>query len=78
MKDLPREWNQLEQVEYLDDQLKIENRYVKYIGDRDSTSYDAIAAEKPYGEDHEIKKFECVGHVQKRVGTHLHELRKIT
>ena len=53
-------------------------RYIKYIGDGDSKSYDAIAAEKPYGEDHKIKKFECVGHVQKRVGTHLRDLRKIT
>ena len=32
-------------------------RYIKYIGDGDSKSYDSIAAEKPYGEDYKIRNW---------------------
>ena len=53
-------------------------RYTKYIGDGDSKSYDSIAAEKPYGENCIINKLECVGHVQKRVGTQLRNLKKMS
>jgi len=50
-------------------------RYTTFIGDGDSSSYTTIAEEKPYGPDVLIEKKECVGHVQKRLGTRLHKLK---
>ena len=51
-------------------------RYTTYLGDGDSSSYNTVVAAKPYGEDTEIKKGECIGHVQKRVGSRLRRLKK--
>ena len=50
-------------------------RYTTFIGDGDSSSYPTISEEKPYGPDVLIEKKECVGHVQKRLGTRLHKLK---
>ncbi|XP_064598238.1 uncharacterized protein LOC135464678 [Liolophura sinensis] len=51
-------------------------RYTQYIGDGDSKSFSNISEkEKPYG-NVEIVKLECVGHVQKRMGTGLRNLKK--
>ena len=52
-------------------------RYVRYIGDGDSSSYPAILAANPYP-GQTVKKGECVGHVQKRMGTRLRNLKKCT
>ena len=52
-------------------------RYTKYIGDGDSKTYETIKNEKPYGDDTIIEKIECVGHVQKRLGTALRKLKTI-
>ena len=49
-------------------------RYVSYIGDGDTSSYNEVNNSKPYG-DFEIIKKECVGHVQKRSRTRLRTLR---
>lgn len=49
-------------------------RYVKYLGDWDSNAFQAVAHPKPY-EDVEISKLECVGHVQKRMGSRLRRLK---
>ena len=49
-------------------------RYVSYIGDGDTLSYNEVSNSKPYG-DFEIIKKECVGHVQKHLGTRLRTLR---
>ena len=49
-------------------------KYRNYIGDGDSKTYSAVVASKPYGENFIINKKECVGHVQKRMGTRLREL----
>ena len=51
-------------------------RYVNYIGDGDTKSFKAVSASKPYGPDIIIRKIECVGHVQKRMGTQLRKLKK--
>lgn len=51
-------------------------RYVKYLGDGDSKAFLAVKAQKPYGDDVEILKLECIGHVQKRMGTRLRKLKK--
>ena len=48
-------------------------RYVKYLGDGDSKSFPAI--QNTY-DDIEVEKLECVGHVQKRVGSRLRNLKK--
>lgn len=50
-------------------------RYKFYLGDGDSKAYDAVVKDKPYGEDFTIVKRECVGHVQKRMGTRLRTLK---
>lgn len=51
-------------------------RYTSYIGDGDSKTFTKIVNAKPYGENVVIIKKECVGHVQKRMGTRLRELVK--
>lgn len=51
-------------------------RYVDYIGDGDSKTYKSILTLNPYGEDCPVKKSECVGHVQKRMGTRLRNIKK--
>ena len=51
-------------------------RYTTYLGDGDSSSYASVVAAKPYGHNVEIKKAECIGHIQKRVGTRLRNLKK--
>ena len=48
-------------------------RYTEYYGDGDSKSYVNV---KDTYERLRIKKLECVGHVQKRVGTRLLSLKK--
>ena len=50
-------------------------RYTNYLGDGDSASYLKVEKTKPYGEDFKISKLECVGHVQKHLGTRLRKLR---
>lgn len=50
-------------------------RYVRYLGDGDSKAFKAIEERKPYGECVQITKLECVGHVQKRMGSRLRRLK---
>lgn len=49
-------------------------RYIKYLGDGDSNAFSAVVQSKPYG-DLVISKLECVGHVQKRMGSRLRRLK---
>lgn len=51
-------------------------RYVSYIGDGDSSTFKSISENQPYGPDVPIEKIECVGHIQKRMGTRLRKLKK--
>ena len=51
-------------------------RYVTFIGDRDSKSYHNVCQEKPYGSEYPMEKRDCIGHVQKRMGTALRKLKK--
>lgn len=53
-------------------------KYNNYIGDGDSKVYKKVLEAKPYGQDYQINKKECIGHVQKRMGTRLRELVKNT
>ena len=50
-------------------------RYVNYLGDGDSKAFMRVVQNKPYGDNIEIKKLECVGHIQKRMGTRLRNLK---
>lgn len=49
-------------------------RYSRFIGDGDTNSYRNVSKSKPYG-DKPVIKIECVGHVQKRMGTRLRKLK---
>lgn len=46
-------------------------RYNPFVGDGDSKAFRRITSEKPYGEAFEHDKEECIGHIQKRMGTRL-------
>ncbi|GFV04379.1 uncharacterized protein TNCV_920001 [Trichonephila clavipes] len=69
----------------VDGMLRIFNRseklhnlkYSNYIGDGDTKTFNALSENKPYGNDHLIQKIECVGHVQKRMGTRLRKLKLV-
>lgn len=51
-------------------------RYAYYLGDGDSKAFKNVEDAKIYGQDFEIKKLECIGHVQKRMGTRLKTLKQ--
>lgn len=50
-------------------------RYVEFLGDGDSKAHNLLVQENVYG-DIEVAKLECVGHVQKRLGSRLRSLKK--
>lgn len=49
-------------------------RYKNFLGDGDSSAYPTIVQTQPYGPDFSIEKLECVGRIQKRMGSRLQEL----
>ena len=51
-------------------------RYLTFIGDGDCKAHKAVMESQPYGPAVHVQKEECVGHVQKRVGTRLRDLKK--
>jgi hypothetical protein len=53
---------------------KYDIRYVKYLGDGDSNSFDSIVANSPYGNT-KIEKLEYVNQVMKRMGGRLRNLK---
>lgn len=50
-------------------------QYVTYVGDGDAKTYQSIAKIQPYGPDVKVSKIECVGHIQKRMGTKLRKIK---
>ena len=50
-------------------------QYTDMLGDGDSSTYNSVVESKPYGEDCIPKKLECIGHIQKRVGSRLRKLK---
>ncbi|XP_071653066.1 uncharacterized protein [Temnothorax longispinosus] len=52
-------------------------KYTNYVGDGDSKTFKALLDLQPYGEDVILKKSECVGHVEKRMGTRLRNIKKV-
>lgn len=51
-------------------------KYDNYIGDGDSKTYKALIDLNPYGDDCLVIKSECVGHVEKRMGSRLRNVKK--
>ena len=51
-------------------------KYKYYVGDGDSKTFKSILDKHPYGEEFQVLKKECVGHVQKRMGTRLRNTKK--
>lgn len=51
-------------------------RYRWMISDGDSKAYTRVVEKDVYGEDCKVEKVDCVGHVQKRMGKHLRNLRQ--
>lgn len=49
--------------------------YTKFLGDGDSKAYKSVTESMPYV-NKTITKLECVGHVQKRMGTRLRKLKQ--
>ena len=54
---------------------KNDMRYTNFLGDSDSKAFKQLQEDKVYGEK-TIKKLECVGHIQKRMGSRLRSLKK--
>lgn len=50
-------------------------RYKYYLGDGDSAAYPAVVKDNPYGLNCPVEKLECLGHVRKRMGTRLRQLK---
>ncbi|XP_074111956.1 uncharacterized protein LOC141535751 [Cotesia typhae] len=50
-------------------------KYGNYIGDGDSKTFKGILDLNPYGDEFQVVKSECIGHVQKRMGTRLRKTR---
>ena len=51
-------------------------RYLTFIGDGDSKSFSSISEAEPYGPEYKVEKSDCVGHVQKCMGTALRKIKK--
>ncbi|GFS72217.1 uncharacterized protein TNCV_2442561 [Trichonephila clavipes] len=51
--------------------------YTQYLGDGDSKGFLTMKEAKVYG-DTEVEQLECVGHVQKRMGTRLRNILKMS
>ena len=51
-------------------------QYLNYIGDGDSKPFANIVKANPYGDENPVVKSECVGHVQKRMGMRLRNVKK--
>ena len=51
-------------------------RYTTFVGDGDSKAFKTVCDLQPYGEEIEIIKADCIGHVQKRMGNRLREWKR--
>ena len=51
-------------------------RYLTFIGDGDSKAFENVTEAKPYGAEYTIQKSDCIGHIQKRMGTNLRNKKK--
>ena len=51
-------------------------RFINFIGDGDSKAYYVVVKANPYGDRYPVNKGECLGHIQKCVGSRLRKLKK--
>ena len=53
-------------------------KYTQFVGDGDSSCFGRVAEmlKKDYGDNYQVVKEECVGHVQKRIGSALEAYKK--
>ena len=51
-------------------------RFINFIGDGDPKAYYEVEKTNPYGDRYPVNKGECLGHIQKRVGSRLRKLEK--
>lgn len=51
-------------------------RYVDFVGDGDCSSHRDVVKAKPYEDKVIVRKVECVGHIQKRMGGRLRRKKK--
>lgn len=50
-------------------------RYAHYLGDGDSKGFLRVTEKNPHGVEFIVNKLECVGHIQKRMGSRLRKLK---
>ena len=55
--------------------LEFNLRYTHLISDGDSKTFSLLSSMQPYGSEHPIQKLARIGHVQKRLGTALRNLK---
>ena len=53
-------------------------KYALYVGDEDSSSFKVVreTMEKTHGDSYCIEKEDCIGHIQKRIGSNLRNYLK--
>ncbi|GBN26878.1 hypothetical protein AVEN_189032-1 [Araneus ventricosus] len=51
-------------------------RYTKCLDDGDSKAFVVITEENIYGDEFQVEKLECIGHVMKRIGSRLRRLKE--
>ena len=51
-------------------------RFINFIGDGDSKAYYEVVKANPHGDRYPVNKGECLGHIQKRIGSRLRKLKK--
>ena len=72
MKDHPGRWNPVELAQYL--VARYQSTICGTITILVMVTQAQVVASQPYGENYEISKLECIGHIQKRLGTRLRRL----
>ena len=63
-------------VEMFKSSLNYNLRYTSLICDGDAKTHALLLEEQPYGRSHPVKKLDCIGHIQKRMGTALRKLKE--
>ena len=66
------------EVLWMRSQEKNNLRYTTFVGDGDGASFGRVASLKPYGSapEAQVVKEDCIGHIQKRIGTKLREVKR--
>ncbi|GFV62794.1 uncharacterized protein TNCV_2317071 [Trichonephila clavipes] len=60
---------------FLRPEILSNGKYANYLGDGYSKAFNTVSEGKVYRNDFEVKKLECIAHLQKRMGSGLRALR---